>query len=154
MPDFSSLINTDTVIERLEAETWEEVLTKTAEYLQERGYVSSGYREMLVNRERNFPTGLPTEPFHVAIPHTDPKCVIKPCVLICRLAHPVAFRDMGGDGVVQAEYSIGLVIQKKAEQTDLIQWVIDIFSDEERMERLRTAHTKEEIVNAICTLAS
>lgn len=50
----------------------EEVLSYVADLLLERGFVKKGFKESLLEREKNFPTGLYVdEDLKVAIPHTE-----------------------------------------------------------------------------------
>jgi len=74
----------------------EELFKEVTQYLEKTGYVSSEFEEALIEREKEFPTGLPTEPA-VAIPHTDGTYVRKDTILCIRNTSKIAFNEMGGD---------------------------------------------------------
>jgi len=59
------------------------------------GYVSEEFAEDVWEREKIFPTGLPTQPFGVAIPHADPDHVKQSAVCLGILNSPVFFNQMG-----------------------------------------------------------
>jgi PTS system galactitol-specific IIA component len=58
------------------------------------GRVTAAYVDAAVAREATFPTGLPTEPEPIAVPHADPDGVIVPSIAIGRLRAPVEFIEM------------------------------------------------------------
>lgn len=74
----------------------EELFKKSTLYLKERGYVTDEFEGALNEREKEFPTGLPTDP-SVAIPHTDGTYVKKDTILCIRNDVKIPFNEMGGD---------------------------------------------------------
>ena len=52
-------------------DTAEQVIRFGADELYKTGYVKESYGASVAERERDFPTGLPTEPYGIAIPHTN-----------------------------------------------------------------------------------
>ncbi len=79
----------------LEADSAEQAMGVMGAALEEYGYVKPTFREALLNREAQSPTGLPLAGRKVAIPHTDPEHVIKAAIAVCTLARPVSFGEMG-----------------------------------------------------------
>lgn len=79
----------------VEAETSAEALKKIGAVLVETGYVKESYIDAIIEREKNFPTGLPTGENGVAIPHTDVCHVIRPMIAVGILKKPVLFKNMG-----------------------------------------------------------
>lgn len=74
----------------------EELFKEATLYLEERGYVTNEFEGALNKREKEFPTGLPTEP-SVAIPHTDGTYVKQNTILCILNDSKIAFNEMGGD---------------------------------------------------------
>ena len=62
--------------------------------LIEAEWVTPAYVEAAVTRERTFPTGLPTQPEAIAVPHADPHGVSDPAIAVLRLRSPVDFVEM------------------------------------------------------------
>src|ERR1035437_9385608 len=75
---------------------WKEVLLKFSDMAEKNGFVRSGFGEALIAREKEYPTGLPTE-IPLAIPHAYPEYIIKSGVGLALLDPPVTFRQMGGE---------------------------------------------------------
>ena len=73
----------------VEAADWQEVLTLLANRLFQAGYVRESYLQAVLDRERQFPTGLRTAEVAVALPHTEKEHVLKPAVAVAILAHPL-----------------------------------------------------------------
>ncbi|MGM9927050.1 MAG: PTS sugar transporter subunit IIA [Bacillus sp. (in: firmicutes)] len=128
----------------------EDVMTFITQELQKKGYVKEGYLESLLERERNYPTGLPTVPFAVAIPHTDPQYINKPFVAAVRPTQPIPFTQMGTDDVeVGAELLFFLGLNKGEGQVELLQYLIDCCMNEGFMTQLKTVETPNQFMKAL-----
>lgn len=148
--DLKDLLRKETIIMDARASTKEEALACMCECLVRGNYVEEGYYAMLAEREEKFPTGLSTRPFEIAIPHTDPQHVLKPCIAILKLRRPVEFVEMTRNGTVHAKFVFGLVLKKSDEQVMLLQRVISLFSDEAKMCCLNEAATPEALIAMLC----
>ncbi len=124
----------------VDAKDFQDALRQMAGHLKKEGYVEEGYLDMLLERERKFPTGLCTKPFAVALPHTEPDHVIKPCIAVAKLRRPVEFHEMVNDqNTVDVRFIFNLVLQK----------IISIFSDKEAMEQLEKEQEPEKIAEIL-----
>ncbi|WP_051006568.1 PTS sugar transporter subunit IIA [Liquorilactobacillus vini] len=61
----------------LKAITFEDAIDSLSKNFLKRDLVTKDYADAVKKRENKFPTGLPTMPIGVAIPHTDAKYVKK-----------------------------------------------------------------------------
>lgn len=96
------------------------------------------------------PTGLPLSPWSIAIPHTDPEHVIKPCIIIFKLKNIVKFKEMANPKHdVNVKYVFGLVFTDGKKQLPLLSNIISITQDKDAMEMLLNATTKENIFEAV-----
>ncbi|OGO10844.1 MAG: hypothetical protein A2Z66_04750 [Chloroflexi bacterium RBG_13_66_10] len=84
----------------IEASSGADAIRALSERLEDGGYVHSTFADAVLEREKTFPTGLPTNP-PVAIPHTDVEHCLKPAVAVATLNHPVLFQAMGHGGDLQ-----------------------------------------------------
>jgi len=62
--------------------------------LEKLGAVSSKYAEIAYKREQKYPTGLPAQPYPIALPHTNCEEVYQPALAFARLKEPVFFGSM------------------------------------------------------------
>lgn len=127
----------DLIVIEKAAATWEEAIGCTSEALLEKGYVKDSFYEGCVEREKKFPTGLPTR-IPVAIPHTDAEHVNEPAICLLRLKKPVAFYSMDdGDQTVDAEFVFNMALEKSEDQLDMIQTIISTVQDSEFLGKAR-----------------
>ena len=73
-----------------------EALAFAGSLLQEKGYVKDGFAQALLDREKHYPTGIPTAP-PIALPHTDGDLVLSPCLLCVVNKKILSFKSLGGD---------------------------------------------------------
>lgn len=133
----------------LEARDREDVLKKMAQLLYNAGYVLDTYGEAIIQRERNFPTGLPTGENGVAIPHTDVCHVKAPMIAVGILKSPVEFNSMGGmEEVVSVKIIFMLAMNNGDNQVKLLSQLMQIIQDQDLLEQLSSAQS----VSDICTL--
>ena len=144
------MISLENIYLNVEASDYKEVLKKEAALLCKEGYVSEQYVVSLLRREEYSPTGLPTTPFGVALPHTDPEYVLKPCIIVLKLKKPVSFREMGNpDSCVHARYIFGLVFEEGKKQMPFLSKLMLLVGDPLSMEKLDKAQTREDILQVM-----
>jgi len=125
----------------------EEAIRFGAEKLYRGGYVTEAYADSVVERERKFPTGLPTEPFGIAIPHTDHAFVKQSGICCMKLKEPLFFRQMGNEEeTVTVRFVMLLAVSGGEEHIDLLSGLMELFSNEELLTELDRAADEEEIV--------
>lgn len=91
--------------------------------------VTPGYTNALLRREQKFPTGLPTMPYGVAIPHADGQYVIRPGLAVCTLNTPISFQEMGNsNGIVSVRLVIliALPMAQQRDQAEVLQWLLSL----------------------------
>lgn len=118
----------------LTAGTDREALEELAAHAAEKGYVVTGYREALLEREAAFPTGLdvPTAEFGVAIPHADPDYVTEQAVLLGLPEEPVEFASMDDpERSVAAEAIVLLLVTDEEGYATFLSNLAELFRDEE-----------------------
>ena len=96
-PNFIKLFDEKMIKIGAEAANTEEAIRLVGAMMTREGFVEEAYTEDVFKREQSFPTGLPTEPIAIAIPHADPERVIKSGIGIAVFKQPVKFRIMGSN---------------------------------------------------------
>ncbi|BAK95213.1 PTS sugar transporter subunit IIA [Tetragenococcus halophilus] len=89
-----NLFNKELVFLDIESPNANELFKIIADELQNKGFVNEKYHDGLINREKDFPTGLQLEDYSVSIPHTDPETVKKDFIAIVRPRSPIMFSLM------------------------------------------------------------
>lgn len=105
------------------------------------GHVVHEFADDVWEREQTFPTGLPTQPLAVAIPHADPDHVNKSGVCIGVLRSPISFAQMGTDGstVLDVHVVFLLAIKEKEKQVEMIQQLMTLIQSPSLVEGLSKA---------------
>lgn len=76
-------------------ENWEEVLQYLSDCLIQDGCVRSSHTQAVLEREREFPTGVELEgSINIALPHAAPEHANCNGIIVCILNQPVDFRQM------------------------------------------------------------
>ena len=111
---------------QLEVSDADAALLKIADAAVAEGFARPSFPAALVERERRFPTALPTIP-PVAIPHADAEHVIQPGFAIATLSKPVEFRVMGSDDDrVGVDIIIALLVTEPDKQVAILGSLIEL----------------------------
>ena len=114
--------------------------------LKSGGYVNHSFLDAIKQRESLFPTALPTEPYVVAMPHTDVEHVIRPFIYFARAKGTIPWCEMANnDNVLRANFVFLLGFNQKNGHIDLLQKLITCFVNSHFLEALYYAETKHEI---------
>lgn len=127
-----------------------ELFKKTTEYLLTKGYVTSEFEEALIQRESEFPTGLPTIPA-VAIPHTDGTYVKKDTILCILNKNEIEFNEMGGDekDIVNPRVFFMLVMSEGGAHLEELQNLIVKIQDGNLVAAALNSNTETEFQEAV-----
>lgn len=134
----------------LKAADNKEVLQIMGDAMIQEGYGEEGFTEALLEREKDYPTGLDVDGIGVAIPHTDAEHVKKEGISIAVLDQPIAFDAMGEDDCqVPVKIVIMFTVAGKDKHIDRLLQILDMIKDEQILKGLLEATNKEEIRTAI-----
>lgn len=146
MQNFSSLFKEETIFLEVDEKKYDGVLKFIGEKLIKLGYAKETFTDAIIKRENMYPTGLPTEPLPVAIPHTDTEHVIKPCICFIRLKNNVEFHEMiEVNKTVKVNYVFCILLDNPKNQTGVLQSILSIASNSSIMDKLGKARTKREV---------
>ncbi|MEO3992403.1 PTS sugar transporter subunit IIA [Pseudocitrobacter cyperus] len=120
--------------------------------LKEGGYVEDSFLDAILVREKKYPTGLPTLPVAIALPHTDPQHVIRPFISVTRLLQPVAWQEMGNDdNTLNVQFIVLLGFVDHSSHLAVLQQLMDCLADEEFVQ---TLYETEDVNTFFYTLTS
>ena len=114
--------------------------------LYELGIVKDSFVEGLIQREMDYPTGLPTMPYAIAIPHTDSIHVNNLAVGFVKLKEPIKFYNMGNKNLELDVHFVFVLCLKKAEyHMKILTSLIQMFQDNETMKELKELNDVDSI---------
>ena len=116
------IISSNLIFKNIEVSNNEDALKFLGQRLFDEQYVKESYIQAVVAREKKYATGLPTEIYGVAIPHTD--------IAIGILNKPVKFIMMGTDDTeIDVKVVFMLAVKEPQEQLQLLEKLMTIFQD-------------------------
>jgi len=129
----------------------EEAIKLLGGMMAEEGFVEVAYWEDVYKREKTFPTGLPTEPVAIAIPHADPDKVIKSGIAIAVFTQPVKFRIMGSNEPDELDVPVVFMLALKdfKQQTAVIRDLLTLIQSKSIISDIHLAKTTQEILKVI-----
>ena len=108
--------------------------------------VTETFYESLLTREENYPTGLPTLPFGVAIPHGDPEHVLHEKMVLIKPKRPIRFREMGNEEQwVNTSFVVLMCLKKEGNQVQTLSKMMEMFTDKVFMNKLMNVKSKNEL---------
>lgn len=136
----------------LDAADAEDALRRIADLAVGAGHARPSFPDALVERERTYPTGLPTA-VAVAIPHADPSHVDEAGFAVATLARPVPFGVMGtADDRVDVDVVIALLVTEAHAQVEVLTTLVELVQRDGWETTLRAARTPAELAAAFDAL--
>jgi Phosphotransferase system mannitol/fructose-specific IIA domain (Ntr-type) len=126
-----------------------QALSALADELISKKVVKDSYKDAIIKREKDFPTGLNAPTCGVAIPHTDAIHVNKPQIAIARLKNPVKFLQMGDGANVDAKLLFMLALKEPHAQLETLQKLMALIQDEDAIDKLLSVKTPDEVIKVL-----
>jgi PTS system galactitol-specific IIA component len=143
-------VTKENVLINIEADSSEKIIRLLTDLLVKNCCVKSEYADVVIAREEQYPTGIPTAGLPVAIPHGfADDCVLEPSVGVATLARPIMFRNMfdpNEELAVEMVFLIALSSKDKNELAEDLERVMSILPDGDLLSRLYAAKTGCEFV--------
>lgn len=121
----------------------EEAIQACADTLEKAGYVDSQFAQAVLDREKEFPTGIASiKP--VAIPHCKHEGIANDSICMLRTTTPVSFHRMEDpDESVSVHIIFCLAIKDSKEHLKVLQQLVALISNKEMLDKLETAPVEE-----------
>ena len=151
MQENMDVFREELVLVRYVAKDAEKVLRALADVLYADGATKESYFDAMLERERAYPTGLPTEGVKVAIPHADVEHVNYSAFAIATLANPVKFGEMGGapEDLLDVKIVMMLANADPDEQVKTLRRMVDMFDEPATLQALVESKTSAQIVTLL-----
>lgn len=145
------LVRTEHILVNMHASDAFSAIQGLNETLVRTGHTTPEFGEDACERERTFPTGLPTQPVAIAIPHADPDHVNASAVAIASLDAPVTFAQMGTDGstVLEVHALFLLAIKEREKQVEMIQQLMSVIQNQTLLAGILAAASPDAVLQLI-----
>ncbi len=150
-PNFIKLFDDKMMRVGAHAANTEEAIKLLGGIMAEEGFVEEAYWEDVYKREQTFPTGLPTQPVAIAIPHADPDRVIKSGIAVAVFEQPVKFRIMGSNDANELDVPVVFMLALKdfKQQTAVIRDLLTLIQSKTIISEIHMAKSTGEIYKLI-----
>lgn len=146
----TEMLRKDLIDLNMEVKNSDEFFTQITKKLVDKGLVTEDYAQGLIQREKKYPTGLPTQPYAVAIPHADPVYIKEQFIAVIRLKDSIKWCEMATDDVWHDVRLIFVLGFKHDEgHIEVLQTLVNNFQDPSLMEKLLASNCEEEFLNLI-----
>lgn len=126
-----------------------EVLSHLANKLYEENFVKDGYRQAILDREAEYPTGLPAA-IKIAIPHCDHTLVKDSAIAMGVLKNPVDFQAMDDPSVtLDVQIVIMLALNEPHGHIEMLQKIISLIQNTEDLKTIIKSESNEEVLEVV-----
>lgn len=134
----TGLIKEELIFTNLEAKTSQELFYFIGNQLLTLDYVKPTFIQAVIDREKEYPTGLALEEFNVAIPHTDSVHIKQPFVAVVKNKYKLPFVHMGTDDhIIDIDCFFILGITDPNGHISLLQTLMERFNMPPFVEKLK-----------------
>lgn len=136
---------------KVNAQSNTEIITVLAKMLKQKNIVKDGYLTHVLDREKNFPTGLQLEKgVGIAIPHTDSEYVNTSQIAIATLRKPVIFKSMVNQAVdVKVSLVFMIAMSQPHEQAQLLSNLMNFCQNQQAITELLTSKDSKKVVQIL-----
>ncbi|EDS72762.1 phosphoenolpyruvate-dependent sugar phosphotransferase system, EIIA 2 [Anaerofustis stercorihominis DSM 17244] len=144
------MLKKEYILRDMDCSNSEEAIRMLADVLEKDGAVKDTFCKAVVDREKEYPTGLPAVAFDVAVPHTTDSHVNRPSIAVGFLSKPVMFRQMGSPEIeLYPEVILMLAISDPEKQLVLLKKLMVFLQDENALKSLKASSTKDEVYEIV-----
>ncbi|MBP2058499.1 PTS system galactitol-specific IIA component [Lactobacillus colini] len=127
-----------------------EVESFLSDQLFKYGYVKKEYKNAILKREKEFPTGLPSSSPAIAIPHADTNLVNKTTIAVLTLDKAVTFKNMAViNENVDVQIVIMLALSEPHSQVEMLQKIVEIVQSENLRRKICNTNSNQELISLI-----
>lgn len=146
----TSMLHEDLIFLNYKTTNFKNLIEELSHILYKKGYVKESYTSAILEREKQFPTGLKTPGINIAMPHTYPEHVIKPAILVATLENPIDFHEMGNSSnTVPAKLIFMLAVTDPKGHLKILSKLMSIFSQEDKLIDLYNSTQAKEIIDKL-----
>ena len=146
----TNFVNPNLIVLNAEAATAEDCIRISSKLFIENGYVKKGYEQMVIDREKEYPTGLPGKEINIAIPHTNNTLVNNPAIGVVIPKEPVVFTMMGSnDTLLECSVILPLCITDPGTQITNLNKIIKLIQDTKLLKSIMESESAEGVADLL-----
>jgi PTS system galactitol-specific IIA component len=127
-----------------------EALKFLSSKLYEKGYVKKEYEQAILDRENEYPTGLPSVDIKIAIPHADHTLVKKAALAIGVLKNSVEFKSMEDpEKSLDVSIIIMLALNEPHGHIEMLQNIVRLIQNPNVLKEIVEASSNDEVIGKL-----
>lgn len=127
-----------------------EYLYDTAQRLIENNLVAEDFYEAIIQREKNYPTGLQTKVYGIAIPHVESQYVNESGLHVTKFEKPIIFHRMDdAKEVIEVHVSFMLLIENSNNHMEALKDLISYCQNEKFLNELLNIEDKTSLLELV-----
>lgn len=116
------------------------------------GYVKDSFKQALIEREQEHPTGLLMEDCSIAIPHTETEHINHSIISVIKLNSDITFQLMENkQKSIYPDIVFVLALKDSSAHLNVLKGVMELFRDNQKKNLVLKAQSAKEIVSLIDT---
>lgn len=144
MKELNSLIQEGIIIKENYTDR-DDLLNSISDYLTLNGYVTPEFKQEILKRENQFPTGLVTKSINVSIPHSETEYILKEGIIIVIPSKKIGFNRMDNpDELIEVEVSFILLLNEKNKHIAVLQQLAELLQWE-GLYKIKHCGSKEDV---------
>ncbi len=141
------------IIFGLEADSNDDCIRKIVDVMAQNGFVDPEYADYAIEREKTYPTGLPTDQVITAIPHAAKGKVYKSGIGMAIMKKPVGFYNMADHSdLLMAELVFVLANEDPDKQLGDLRNLMRCFSNGDLLVELKNSTTPEQVIDILARM--
>lgn len=156
MTEINTLYRKEFVL-KSDAKTQEAVLKEVGDYLFEKNVVTADFIPAIIEREREYPTGIDLTPIaddlpSIAVPHTDTEYCKTKMIVFVKLKESVLFYNMiKPKEPLTVRYLFLIINNEKKKQTNILSELMEFMTANDNMYQLGQLDSTEELYEFLKT---
>lgn len=142
-------LDEDLFIKNIDVTTQFSLFQKIGKILERKNYVTEEYIEAISKREKEYPTGIITSLYEVAIPHVDAKYAKVNTLYVLTSKEGIEFENSEDEGNLKAKIVFGIIIKDHDSHIDFLVQISRLLQNENILEKIYFAKDNKEIKQII-----
>ena len=142
-------LDEDLFIKNVNIKTQFSLFKEIGKILEDKDYVTKEYIEAISKREEQYPTGIVTLSYEVAIPHVDAKYAKVNTMYVLTSKEGIEFENSEEEGKIKAKIIFGIVIKNHDSHIDFLVQISKLLQNEEVLKNIYHAKDNKEMKEII-----
>ncbi|SKC69507.1 PTS sugar transporter subunit IIA [Maledivibacter halophilus] len=139
----------DLVFFDIETKSREELFLKIEEFLVEKKYAIKGLGQALIDREKEYPTGLALKGINIAIAHADPKYSLDNKICAIKPQDKIVFQNIENLEKLNIDLIFILLLKDSGNHLNILRTISSVFLDDDFIAAVKETKNSQELFQVL-----